>query len=97
LGLDTQIFDEGDGSGGEDENIPQGFEPVHASAMGTVWKVEAAEGDHVEAGQTLVIIESMKMEMALVAPHAGRLAELRCQPGRVVKAGQIIALIESRV
>jgi urea carboxylase len=95
LGLDTQIFDESAGVGA-DESIPDGLAPVHASAMGTVWKVEAAEGDHVEAGQTLVIIESMKMEMSLVAPQAGRLAELRCQPGRVVKTGQIIALIESQ-
>ena len=47
----------------------------------------------VTAGQTLIIVESMKMEIAIAAPASGVIRELRCQPGRAVKQGQILALI----
>ena len=66
---------------------------MHAPTTGTVWKVEASIGEPVIAGQTLVVIESMKMEIAITAPVGGTLRELSCQTGRVVRAGQIVALI----
>ena len=59
-----------------------------------VWKLEVSIGEPVVAqGQTLIVTESMKMEISITAPVGGKLRELRCQPGRVVKAGQIVALI----
>jgi urea carboxylase len=77
-----------------EETWPEGSNPVQASTTGTVWKLEVSIGDDVMAGQTLIITESMKMEIAITAPVGGKLRELRCQPGRVVRAGQIVAVIE---
>ena len=93
-GLDTYVSDEGAGAPIDEESGPEGTVPVHAAAMGTVWKVETQPGASVIAGQTLIIIESMKMEIAIIAPASGTVRELRCQPGRVVKAGQVVAFIE---
>lgn len=77
----------------DEEAIPDGLAPVHSVTMGTVWKLEVQAGQRVRAGQVLLVIESMKMETEIVAPADGVLAEWRCQPGRVVKAGQVVALI----
>jgi urea carboxylase len=93
-GLDTYVADDAiDASALAEEQWPFGTTPVHASTTGVVWKVEVAIGESVTAGQVVVVIESMKMEIAITAPFGGTLRELRCQPGRVVKAGQIVALI----
>lgn len=61
---------------------------------GNVWKVVKAVGDRVAVGETVAIIESMKMEMAVTAPAAGRLREIRVEPGRTLRGGDIIAVIE---
>ena len=74
--------------------VPPGCTAVQAQVTGSVWKIEAAEGALVKAGQPIVIVESMKMEMEICAPAAGRVRELRCQPGRTVQAGQIVAVLE---
>jgi urea carboxylase len=52
-------------------------------------------GQPVEAGDTLVIVESMKMELAITAPVAGVVTEYRCQPGRPVQAGQVVAVLKA--
>jgi urea carboxylase len=94
LGLDTHAADADTGAFPMvEETWPEGMIPVHASTTGTVWKLEVSIGQAVTAGQTLIVIESMKMEIAITAPVGGKICELRCQPGRVVKAGQIVALI----
>ena len=80
-----------------DEDVPDGMAPVHSATMGTVWKLEAQPGEAVKAGQTLMVIETMKMETQIVAPADGVLKEWRCQPGRVVKAGQVVALMAEAV
>ena len=65
-----------------------------ASPMpGSVWKVLAAQGDHVTKGQPLLIIEAMKMEHEIVAPVDGPLEELRVAEGDQVDAGSILAVI----
>nr|WP_243846406.1 5-oxoprolinase/urea amidolyase family protein [Rhizomicrobium palustre] len=76
-----------------DEAIPVGATPVYASTAGSVWKLETAPGAHVAAGTTILITETMKMEIAVTAPCSGKLLQLRCQPGQVVQAGQLLALI----
>jgi len=76
-----------------DAALPDGAVPVEAPMPGNVWKIEAAPGDHVAAGQTLVILESMKMEIAIPAPAAGRVVEICCQAGRPVQNGQRLAVI----
>ena len=57
-------------------------EEVRAEMVANVWKVVVAAGDAVEDGDTLVILESMKMEIPVIAEARGTLAELRGQRGR---------------
>ena len=73
--------------------MPHGMRAIYAPVTGTVWKIEVEPGQHVSTGQAVVVIETMKMETIIPASHAGIVSELRCQPGRVVKAGQIVALV----
>jgi acetyl-CoA carboxylase biotin carboxyl carrier protein len=61
---------------------------------GTVWKVEKGAGEHVEAGEAIVILESMKMEIPVEAPRSGQIREVRCKAGESVKEGQILALLD---
>ena len=94
-GLDAYVAEDGGEVSGEEElEFPEGMSPVHAMATGTVWKIEVEPGAQVISGQAIVIIESMKMEIAILAHMTGVVRELRCQPGRGVKAGQVVALIE---
>src|ERR1700692_1334599 len=58
-----------------------------------VWKVVAAQGDHVDDGDTLVILESMKMEIPVLAEAAGTLTSLHVAEGDVVQEGDLIAEI----
>ena len=66
---------------------------VRAEMVANVWKVVATEGDHVEDGDTLVILESMKMEIPVLAEGAGTLAKLHVAEGDVVQEGDLIATI----
>ena len=93
LGLDSYVVDADVPTHAADEAIPDGLRPIYAPVTGTVWKIEAEPGKRVDAGQAVVVIETMKMETIIPATHSGIVRELRCQPGRVVKAGQIVALI----
>ena len=76
-----------------DETWPAGSQPIHAPPTGTVWKILPAIGQNLHAGETVVTFESMKMELFVAAPGAGRMVEFRCKPGQVVKAGQVIGLL----
>ncbi len=69
-------------------------EEVRAEMVANVWKVMVAAGDSVEDGDTLVILESMKMEIPVIAEVSGPVAELRVGEGDVVQEGDIIAVIE---
>jgi acetyl-CoA carboxylase biotin carboxyl carrier protein len=66
---------------------------VRAEMVASVWKVVVQEGDAVEEGDTLVILESMKMEIPVLAESAGIVQELRVNEGDVVQEGDIIAVI----
>ncbi len=66
---------------------------VRAEMVANVWKVVATEGDQVEDGDTLVILESMKMEIPVLAEGAGTLAKLHVAEGDVVQEGDLIATI----
>jgi acetyl-CoA carboxylase biotin carboxyl carrier protein len=67
---------------------------VRAEMVANVWKVVAAEGDAVSDGDTLVILESMKMEIPVLAEDAGTLTKLAVAEGDVVQEGDLIAVIE---
>jgi biotin carboxyl carrier protein len=68
-------------------------EEVRAEMVANVWKVVVRQGDAVEDGDTLVILESMKMEIPVVAESAGTVTELRVNEGDVVQEGDVIAVI----
>ena len=64
---------------------------VRAEMVANVWKVVAAQGDHVDDGDTLVILESMKMEIPVLAESSGVLVTLHVAEGDVVQEGDLIA------
>jgi acetyl-CoA carboxylase biotin carboxyl carrier protein len=67
---------------------------VRAEMVANVWKIVATQGDAVADGDTLVILESMKMEIPVLAESAGTLTELRVTEGQVVQEGDVIAVID---
>jgi acetyl-CoA carboxylase biotin carboxyl carrier protein len=67
---------------------------VRAEMVANVWKVVAAEGDTVADGDTLVILESMKMEIPVLAEDSGTITRLAVAEGDVVQEGDLIAVIE---
>jgi biotin carboxyl carrier protein len=69
-------------------------EEVRAEMVANVWKVLVAAGDTVEDGDTLVILESMKMEIPVIAEASGTVTELRVNEGDVVQEGDVIAVID---
>ena len=69
-------------------------EEVHAEMVANVWKVVVSPGDQVDDGDTLVILESMKMEIPVVAESAGTVREVRVNEGDVVQEGDVIAVLE---
>ena len=66
---------------------------VQAEMVANVWKVVVSQGDSVEEGDTLVILESMKMEIPVVTESAGTVSELKVGEGDVVQEGDVIAVI----
>lgn len=65
-----------------------------AHITGTVVRIEKRPGDVVRAGEPVVILESMKMEMPLEAESAGKVKEIRCQEGQAVSEGDVLAVLE---
>lgn len=66
---------------------------VRAEMVANVWKVLVSAGDQVEDGDTLVILESMKMEIPVLAEGAGTVDQLVVAEGQVVQEGDLIAVI----
>jgi acetyl-CoA carboxylase biotin carboxyl carrier protein len=66
---------------------------VQAHITGTIWKIEVKPGDRVEEGQTLVIIESMKMEMPVEAPAGGNVESIAVAEGQPVEEGAVLLTI----
>ncbi|HYF46719.1 MAG TPA: biotin/lipoyl-binding carrier protein, partial [Acidimicrobiales bacterium] len=67
---------------------------VEAEITANVWQVRAEVGQQVAEGDELVILESMKMEIPVVAPVAGTVAELRVAPEDQVHEGDVVAVID---
>jgi len=66
---------------------------VHAHITGTIWKIEVKPGDSVDEGQTVVIIESMKMEMPVESPAAGKVESVAVAEGQAVDEGAVLLTI----
>ena len=67
---------------------------VEANIAGTVWKIEVAVGDEVADGDTVVILESMKMEMPVEVEDDGIVKEIRCEEGQSVQEGDVLVVLE---
>ena len=67
---------------------------VEAHITGTVWKVECQVGQSVEEGDTLVILESMKMEMPVEAEDDGTVKEILVEEGQAVSEGDTLVVLE---
>ncbi|MBI4508180.1 MAG: biotin/lipoyl-binding carrier protein [Deltaproteobacteria bacterium] len=67
---------------------------VRAHITGTVWKIEKKPGDSVSEGDTVVILESMKMEMPVEAPGSGTISSIKCKEGQAVDEGMVLATID---
>jgi urea carboxylase len=79
-----------------DQTVPDGAVPVDSHISGSVWKICVEPGAEVRAGAPLVIVESMKMEVAVAAPCDGAVLAVTCREGRPVNAGQRLALLQPR-
>ena len=73
------------------ESKGRAMSDVRAELTASVFKLEVAPGDQVEEGQPLVILESMKMEIPVIAPRAGKVAELLVSEGDIVEENAVVA------
>jgi len=67
---------------------------LKANMAGNVWKLNVKQGDKVDSGQDVVILESMKMEIPIAAEEAGTISELKVNEGDFVNEGDVIAVID---
>lgn len=74
--------------------MPSTYE-VTAELNATVWVVEVEVGQHVAIGDTLVILESMKMEIPVTSPIAGTVASVAVDPQQAIQEGDLVATIEA--
>jgi urea carboxylase len=79
---------------GADAPLGAGQHAIESHIAGNLWQVQVSEGDQVNPGDVLVILESMKMEIPLLAPRAGIVRQVRVQPGSAVRAGQRVLVLE---
>jgi acetyl-CoA carboxylase biotin carboxyl carrier protein len=67
---------------------------VQSEISGSVWKIEVAVGDAVQEDDTIVLLESMKMEIPVTAPRQGKVASIDVKEGQAVAEGQLIATLD---
>ena len=67
---------------------------VEAHITGNVWKIEVAVGDTVSDGDTVAILESMKMEIPVESEDDGTVKEIRCEEGQAVSEGDVLVVLE---
>lgn len=67
---------------------------INADITGTVFKIETSAGEKVAAGDVLIVLESMKMEIPVEAPAGGRIAQILVAEGDSIAEGQMLAVIE---
>ncbi|MBB6091393.1 urea carboxylase [Povalibacter uvarum] len=81
----------------EVQALPEGSVAASSPVTGSVWKVAVKPGQAVEEGEELLIVEAMKMEIPIVAESAGIVAELRCEAGKAVNAGDVLVVMKAEV
>jgi urea carboxylase len=90
----TSIVEMPDTEAAERE-VPAGCEAVRAPMTASVFQVAAEPGQQVSAGQKLVVLDAMKMELLIAAPSAGTVRELLCKVGQMVMAGQQLMILST--
>jgi biotin carboxyl carrier protein len=92
VAFDANVFvlDKADTTRKAKRNANAGENTLTATMHGQVVKVLTTEGEAVTRGQTLILLEAMKMEIRIAAPHDGHVAKLRCSEGQVVERGQVL-------
>ncbi|MGD8573034.1 MAG: urea carboxylase, partial [Gammaproteobacteria bacterium] len=81
---------------GEEDRIPDNCVAIESPVAGSVWQLLVKQGDDVHEGQTLAILESMKMEIEITAPHAGVVYAINRDEGNQVNAGQPLLILEEQ-
>ncbi len=81
----------------EDEGMPEGCRPVCSPVTASVWNIAVEKGQKVIAGDRLLVLEAMKMEIAVAAPFSGTIEKLNCVPGALVSAGQQLVTVRQEV
>ena len=71
-----------------------GANKIEAGAAGTVFKIEVKQGQAVKKGETVIILEAMKMEIPMVSPVDGTIASIDCAVGDAVEAGALLATVD---
>ncbi|KEA52337.1 urea carboxylase [Mangrovibacter sp. MFB070] len=78
----------------DDDAIPEACYGVESQVAGSIWQWMVSEGDSIETGQVIGLLESMKMEIPVVSPVQGKVRKVQRQQGQRVDAGQLLAIIE---
>uniref|UniRef100_UPI0013C2C35D acetyl-CoA carboxylase biotin carboxyl carrier protein subunit n=1 Tax=Pseudomonas viridiflava TaxID=33069 RepID=UPI0013C2C35D len=79
-----------------DETVLEpGQQGIDSHIAGNLWQVQVKPGERVEAGDVLVVLESMKMEIPVIAPVGGIVRDVRVQPGSAVRAGQRVVVLDA--
>jgi urea carboxylase len=81
---------------GEEEALPSNCVAVDSPVAGSVWQLLVKQGDEVSEGQTLAVLESMKMEIEITAPHAGTIYAISRNEGSQVNAGQVLLVLQEK-
>jgi len=68
---------------------------VPAPIVGSIWQIQVAVGEHVEVGQTLLVLESMKMEIPIVAPISGNVDAIPIELNQIVQEGDVVATLSA--
>lgn len=68
---------------------------VRAEVTGKVWKIQVPVGSQVAADDSVMIVESMKMEIPVISEEGGTVVELRVAEGEAVEDGQVVAIVET--
>jgi urea carboxylase len=76
-----------------DTALREGERLVSADMCGNIWKIPVQVGQSVSAGDTLVVVEAMKMELSVIAPASGTVTAIRCVPGKPVNAGDPLVVL----
>ena len=82
------------GEGGDDPYAGRDGEAVRAAVTGTVWEIKAEIGQQVAVGDTLLVLEAMKMEYSVVATTAGKVVNIAVVSGDMVQQGAALCLVE---